>query len=172
MSESTFGRIERGELPSVRVNQLALACAAVGLKFAGRPYPDADPVRDAAHSRLLQRLRDRLPHHTRWETEVPIPLPGDLRAWDAQFRIANVLVGVEAEMRLFDVQALDRRIALKRRDSHVDVVILLIAATAANRRSLREHREALRANFPEDTRAVLRAVAVGQPPPRSAIVLL
>ena len=38
MSESTFGRIERARIPNVSVRQLATACAAVGLKFAGRGY--------------------------------------------------------------------------------------------------------------------------------------
>ena len=61
MSESMFGRIERGQLPNVTVRQLTIACAAVGLKFAGRPYLDGDPVRDAGHAGLLEALHAEVP---------------------------------------------------------------------------------------------------------------
>jgi transcriptional regulator with XRE-family HTH domain len=172
MSESMFGRIERGQLPGVSVAQLAIASAAVGLRFNGRAYPDGDPVRDEAHTRLLRRFRDELPAGTPWRTEVPLPIAGDQRAWDAQCILAGVPVAIEAEMRLFDLQALDRRIALKRRDGDVAVVVLLVADTHGNRRHLAEHREALRPNFPLDTRAVLAALRLGHPPSASGIVVL
>ncbi len=172
MSESTFGRIERSELPDVTLTQLATACAAVGLKFVSRAYPDGDPVRDAGQIRLLERFRSQLPDHSGWRSEVPIPIPGDLRAWDGQCRFGGVVVAVEAVTRLLDVQAIDRAIALKRRDSGVGIVILLIADTVANRRRLAEYREALRANFPLDTRAVLAAVRDGRAPDASGIVVL
>jgi transcriptional regulator with XRE-family HTH domain len=172
MSETMFGRIERAQGRRVTVAQLAVACAAMGLKFVARPYPDGDPVRDVAHAGLLRRLRDQLPDRTDWRTEVPLPLPGDLRAWDAQCTMKTVVIGIEAEMRLFDLQALDRRIALKRRDGGLALVILLVANTQGNRRRLADHREALRANFPLDTRAVLAAVRAGRSPRGSGIVLL
>jgi hypothetical protein len=172
MSETTFGRIERARLPNVTVEQLALVCASVGLKFVARAYPDGAPVRDVAHTRLLQRLRDQLPAGIAWRTEVPIPIHGDLRAWDVQLRLGVETVGVEAETRLTDVQAVDRRIALKVRDSSVTLVVLLLADTAANRRNLAEHREALRSAFPLDTRAILAALRTGLPPSTSGIVVL
>ena len=172
MSESTFGRIERARLPHVTVSQLTVACAAVGLKFAARPYPDGNPARDAAHLGLLQRLRDQLLPGTIWRTEVPMPIPGDRRAWDAQCEMERTIIGVEAEMRLFDLQALERRINLKRRDSRLEIVILLVADTPANRRLLSQHREALRSSFPLDTRAMLNALRAGRAPRASGIVLL
>jgi transcriptional regulator with XRE-family HTH domain len=172
MSETMFGRIERGRLPNVTVRQLAMACAAVGLKLVGRPYLDGDPIRDAGHARLLERLHRELPARTHWRTEVPLAGRGDLRAWDAQCRLGGLTVAIEAEMRLSDLQALDRRIALKRRDGDVALVILLIADTAGNRRSLASHRESLGASFPLDTRAVLAAVRSGRAPPASGIVVL
>jgi hypothetical protein len=98
------------------------------------------------------------PERTTWRTEVPIPITGDLRAWDAQCTLSRAVVGIEAEMRLFDVQALDRRIALKRRDAGPEIVILLVADTKGNRRHLADRREVLRANVPLDTRAVLAAL--------------
>ncbi|MGZ9231215.1 MAG: helix-turn-helix domain-containing protein [Candidatus Limnocylindrales bacterium] len=172
MSETMFGRIERGRLPQVTVTQLAVASAAVGLRFAGRAYPDGDPVRDEAHTRLLQRFRDELPVGTPWRLEVPLPIPGDRRAWDAQCVLDPSTVAVEAEMRLSDLQALDRRIALKRRDGSVGLVVLLIADTHANRRHLAENRELLRPSFPLDSRAILAAVRLGQPPSAPGIVVL
>jgi hypothetical protein len=95
---------------------------------------------------------------------VPIPIHGDRRAWDA--------IAVEAETRLRDIQALERRIALKQRDGGVDVVILLVNDTAANRRVLAAHREALRARFPLDGRAILAALRAGRAPQDSGIVVL
>jgi len=172
MSETMFGRIERARLPGVTVAQLAIASASVGLRFNGRAYPDGDPVRDEAHTRLLQRFRDMLPARTPWRLEVPLPIAADLRAWDAQCVLRGTTIGIEAEMRLFDLQALDRRVALKRRDGNLPIVVLLIADTHANRRHLLEHREQLRPNFPLDTRGVLAAIRHGQPPSGSGIVVL
>jgi hypothetical protein len=172
MSETLLSRIERGKLPRVTLEQVASACAAVGLKFVARAYPDADPVRDAGHARLLERLRAVLHKLAVWRTEVPLPIPGDLRAWDGQIRLAGAVIGIEAEMRLADVQALERRIALKQRDGGVDRVILLVADTRGNRRVLALHREALRARFPLDTRAVLAALREGDVPAANGIVVL
>jgi transcriptional regulator with XRE-family HTH domain len=172
MSETTFGRIERGRLPNVTVRQLTTACAAVGLKFAGRPFLDGDPIRDAGHARLLDRLHRELPEGTHWRTEVPLAGRGDHRAWDAQCRLGGVTVAIEAEMRLSDLQALDRRIALKRRDGNLAVVILLVADTVGNRGSLATHRESLRSGFQLDTRAVLAALRAGRAPTSSGIVVL
>jgi hypothetical protein len=148
------------------------AAASVGLRFNGRAYPDGDPVRDEAHTRLLQRFRDVLPAATPWRLEVPLPIAGDRRAWDAQCVLARTTIGIEAEMRLFDLQALDRRIALKRRDGGLGIVLLLIADTHANRRHLHDHREQLRPSFPLDTRAVLAAVRLGRAPAVSGLVVL
>jgi transcriptional regulator with XRE-family HTH domain len=172
MSETMFGRIERGRLPNVSVRQLAIACSAVGLKFAARPYLDGDPIRDSGHVRLLERLHRELPRGTLWRTEVPLAGRGDRRAWDAQCRLGGVTVGIEAEMRLSDLQALDRRIALKRRDAQLDLVILLVADTVGNRRALVAHRESLRSSFKLDSRAVLAALRSGRAPTSSAIVVL
>jgi hypothetical protein len=172
MSETMFGRIERGCLPNVTVRQLAIACAAVGLKFAARPYLDGDPIRDAGHARLLERLHRELPEGTHWRTEVALARRGDPRAWDAQCRLTGVTIAIEAEMRLSDLQAVDRRIALKLRDSDVSIVILLVADTVGNRRALAAHRESLRSSFPLDTRAVLAALRDGRAPASSGIVVI
>ncbi len=172
MSPAQFGRIERGELAQPNVEQLCRACAAVGLKLAVRAYPAGEAIRDAGQLALLGRFRIVLPAMTPWRTEVAIQIAGDLRAWDAVFGFPGEECAVEAETRLRDVQALERRIELKQRDSGIDRVILLVGDTAANRRTVGALREALRPRFPLDSRAVLAAVRAGHAPAGGGIVFL
>jgi transcriptional regulator with XRE-family HTH domain len=172
LDPSTFGRIERGELENVTVRQLALACASVGHDLSMRSYFRGDPARDAGHRRLLERFRVRLPPGAPWATEVPLPIPGDLRGLDGWTRLAESSIGVEAETRLSDVQALERKVLLKARDADLDLVILLVAETRANRAILDAHREALRTSFPLDTREVMASIAKGVPPRANGLVVL
>lgn len=171
-SHATVGRIERGLEPGASVALLSRVCAAVGLDFTMRAYPGGDPIRDEAHVRLLARLRSRLGSSLQWQTEVPLPDPRDPRAWDATIRHGRVVVAVEAETRLRDLQALDRRIAIKRRDGNVADVILLVGDTAANRRALAVGREHLRASFPLDGRGALGQLARSELPGGSALIVL
>lgn len=172
ISAAQFGRIERAEIRRPTVEQLSRACAAVGLRIVVKAYPDGDPIRDAPHRRLLDRLRRRLPVGTAWRTEVPLPIPGDRRAWDAVARRVDQIAACEAETALRDVQALERRIALKQRDGGIAVVILLVSDTRANRLALETSREALRTRFPLSGRQVLASLAAGRLPDRSGIVVL
>ena len=172
MSRSMLGRIERAELPEVTVRQLSMACASVGLKFVGTAYPDDDPVRDAAHGRLLERFRARMPPGTTWRTEVPLPIEGDARAWDATAELRRALMAIEAEMRLDDMQALERKLKRKMRDGGIAVLILLVAETRRNRDVLATHRGALRETFPLDARAIPGALDKGRLPSAGGIVIL
>lgn len=172
MSHAQFGRIERAELDKLTIDQAGRACAAVGLRLLVKAVPGGDPALDAGQLALIGRFRRQLPGTIRMDTEVPLPIPGDRRAWDGFMRVEGVPIGVEAEARVRDAQAVDRRCALKRRDGGVEIVIMLIADTAANRRMLREHREALRSGFPLDTRDVLGALRAGRAPKASGIVVL
>jgi hypothetical protein len=79
---------------------------------------------------------------------------------------------LEAEARLRDLQAVDRRCPLKLRDSGFDRLILLVSDTANNRRMLEAYREDLRSSFPLDTRAVLADLRRGRTPSASGIVVL
>ncbi|HTK45964.1 MAG TPA: helix-turn-helix transcriptional regulator [Patescibacteria group bacterium] len=169
---STLARIERGLIDRVSIEQVTLACVAVGLEPSLRAYPRGDATRDAGHLRLLGRFRARLPPSVPWETEVPLPIPGDLRALDARTRLAGRSIGIEAETRLADVQAVERRALLKKRDSGVDLFILLVADTRTNRAALGLHRDAVRGALPLDTRAILAAVGRGRAPEADGIVVL
>jgi hypothetical protein len=144
----------------------------VGLRIATQTWPDGDAVRDAGHLRLLARLRALIPPGADWWTEVPLPLAGDRRAWDALIRCGGRRAGCEAETRLTDLQALERRLALKLRDGGVDVLVLAVADTTANRAVLAAHREVLRALLPLDRRAVLRELREGRLPEANGLVVL
>jgi hypothetical protein len=173
MSHAQFGRIERATLPNVTVAQLACACSAVGLKLVVRAYPSGEPIRDAAQLALMDRFRSRLPDDFRIRFEVPLPILSDPRAWDAVVSPpADEEFAIEAESRLYDVQAMDRRIALKQRDGAMGRVILLVNDTPSNRRTLVAHRDSLRDRFRLDTTEILRTLRVGRAPTDSGIVVL
>ena len=172
MSRAQLGRIERAELTDLAIDQACCAGLAVGLRLGARMYPDGDAVRDAPQLRLLDRFHVKVPAEAGWQTEVPMPIPGDLRAWDAVIRLAGRRAGCEAETRLTDIQALERRLALKLRDGDVDVLILVVADTAHNRAILQAHREALRPLLPLDGRHVLAAFARGQLPEANGLIVL
>lgn len=172
MSHAQFGRIERGVLRTLTIDQASRAAAAVGLRLVIRTFPDGDPARDAAQVAALERLRVRLPADARWMTEVPLPITGDRRAWDAVIVLRGRRAGCECETRLRDAQALQRRIALKERDGDVDLVLLVVADTKSNRMFLEHHREQLRGLLPLDPRHVLGAFRRGELPERSGIVIV
>jgi len=164
--------MERGEADGLRVIDLARALAVVGLDLHLRAYPLGSALRDAAHLRLLERLRSRLGDGAMWATEVPLPQPGDRRAWDAVVRIAAVRIGVEAETRARDSQELQRRLGAKQRDGGVDHVVLLLADTRHNRTFLRTVGEGFRSMFPVDGRTALRRLSEPSDPGGNAIILL
>jgi hypothetical protein len=106
---------------------------------------------------------------------VPLPIGGDLRAWDAEIRGAQPHLWrarVEAETKITDGQALERRLALKRRDDPGGHLVLLVADTAANRRAVASLGGGLSAAFPTSSRSILRALGEGHEPPGSGIVFM
>lgn len=174
-SYSQLWRFERGELQQVNIADVGAWCAVVGLDLSLRAYPAGDPIRDRAQLALLERLRARLHPSLRWRTEVPLPIERDLRAWDADIRgtsPARWRARVEAETRIADGQALERRLTLKLRDDPHGHVILLVSETRANRQAMGRLRDGLRQTLPADTREILTALADGRDPTTSGIVIL
>lgn len=171
VSGSTAARIEGGATRDPDLRVLAAMAAVVGLELRIRAFPAGDPIRDAGSQRLTNRLKIPLHADLTWLTEVPLPIPGDLRAWDAVVRAADWRLAVEAETVLDDIQAVERRVALKQRDGRVDHVLLLVADTRRNRRALASAPAAF-PGFSRDARRVLRQLARGIHPGTSAIVLL
>jgi len=171
-SHSEVRRFEIGETAAPSLEFMAACCAVVGLELGLRAYPAGDPIRDRAHIALLERFRARLHPSLSWRTEVPLPLGGDLRAWDAEAAGTGWRARVEAETAITDGQALERRLALKVRDSGPGHVILVVADTRANREALVTLREGLRRLLPLDTRQLLGALAAGRDPGAGGIVIL
>lgn len=172
VSHTSIGRVERGQIAGVAVLQLARICGVVGLDLSVRTYPGPAPLRDAAHVALLERLRVRLHPALRLATEVPMPIDGDQRAWDAMVIGLADRTGVEAETRLTDVQALLRRIAIKQRDSDVSRALLILSDTANNRTAVRAASTILTEAFPVKGRSAMSALASASHPSGSAIVFL
>jgi transcriptional regulator with XRE-family HTH domain len=168
-------RLERGELRRVSIEELGSWFAVVGLDLGIRTFPAGDPIRDRAQLALLERFRARLHPSIRWRTEVPLPMDRDLRAWDADIRGSQPAAWrcrVDAETRVADAQALERRLTLKARDDPDGHLILLLAETRANRRAVGWLREGLRELLPLDPRQLLRALHAGDDPGGSGIVML
>ncbi len=173
ISASQVARFERGAVQDIRLEQLCRLCAAVGLEPTLRFYPDGDPVRDVGQVRLLERLRARLGISARWRVEVPLHGQTDARAWDAVIDRTGCVDAIEAETRLRDLQATERKIARKLRDdATIQHVVLLVADTRTNRRALAEGRDALRVQFPLDTREALTCLGDGRCPGASAVVVI
>jgi transcriptional regulator with XRE-family HTH domain len=175
MSHAQVGRIERGVLASVSVDQLARLGATVGLDVRVHGYPGPAPLADRAQVPLLGRLRSRLAAGLTVRSEVGLPIPGDQRAWDqviTGFDPPARALPVEAETRFIDAQAQTRRIMLKLRDSGLSAVLVVVADTRRNRAALAEARVVLAADFPLSARQILSALAAGRHPGGSGIVLL
>ena len=173
IAASQLGRIERGEQRHPTVDQLSRIAVVLGLVLSVKLYPSGAAVRDAGQLALIGRLAAHLAGGLRLRREVPLPIQGDQRAWDGKIEGNGRASSVEAEVHLHDTQELARRIALNLRDDPtVDLVLLLVARSAHNRRVLREHREALRGQFPLDGAAVLAALRRGELPSASGILML
>lgn len=171
LSHTKIGRAERGEPDQMTIELAAKMAAALGLQLSVTLHPDGDPVRDAAHLALIERFRRRMPPGLRWRTEVPVPIEGDRRSADVVVGAPNVEAMVEAETRLDDIQALERRIGAKQRDLGIARVILLVADTRHNR-SVIARFPAVRERFPVSTRACLASIAQGRDPGGDALVIL
>ena len=101
-----------------------------------------------------------------------MPDRGDLRGWDGVVVAEGWADPVEAETRPTDMQALQRRLALKLRDSGFTEVILLILDSRHNRGLIREYRTLLSDTFPVPGYRALELLGAGVAPGGSSIVLL
>jgi transcriptional regulator with XRE-family HTH domain len=171
-SAATISRVERGITHQVTLGHVIRHASVVGLVTRLRLYPAGDPIRDSAQVQLLEDLRARLSPRWKWRTEVPMPLPGDLRALDALASIGGCRVAIDAFTRLGDTQAQTRSSLLKSRDVGATRLVILVRAGHANRTALQSAREGLRGSFPLGTRRVLAALAQGRDPGGNGIVLL
>ena len=173
ISRAQWGRLERNE--ELRPDLVELCCAgrALGLQLGARFHVLDSPVRDRAQLALLRRFELQLAAPLRMRREVPLPIRGDHRAWDAMVEGDSRPFFVEGESHVGDAQDLERRLRLKQRDDpRATTVILALTRSAHHRDMLRVHREVFRDLLPLDSSAILRAVREGRRPPASGIVLV
>ena len=136
-SAAQVSRLERGRIRNIGYRQLARGAAVVGLRLSIRAYPGGRRLLDQPQLALLEDLRGRAAGARTWRTEVPMPIPGDLRAADATAEIDGRLVMFELWTRLTDFQAQTRAAQLKRRDLGAERLIIVLRASQANRRAVR-----------------------------------
>jgi len=172
LSDSAVSRVERSEVRGLTVLALQRHVAVLGLQLSVRLYPGGRRVLDAPQLALLGRLRERLEPAWRWELEMPVPLPRDLRAADARLTRDDVTLVVEAITRLSDVQAQVRAAQLKARDLNATRLLLLVGGSSANRAALREAGEMLSAAFATGTRRLLTVLETGDDPGRDCLIVL
>jgi transcriptional regulator with XRE-family HTH domain len=172
-SRSYVGRLERNEVARPGLEHLASLAAALGLRLRIAAYPEGEAIRDRVQLRLIDALHGRLRGSVAWRTEVPLPIAGDRRAWDAVAIADDGWTAIEAISRLGAVDATLRTTNQKQRDDpRIARVVLLVADTPRNRSALRLAHATIRAEFPLDTRAVIGALESGRCPPLSGIVLM
>lgn len=169
ISQPHYSRIERGQADA-GIPILGLLADSVGLELRVQLHPTRSPLVDAGHVRLTQRLMRLLPSTYVWQSEVPLPVPGDRRAIDAIIARPRLNIGFECETRLGDTQATCRRAALKQRDGHLAAIILVLSDTRHNRAAVRAEGATLRATFPLDSREILAALRAGRSPAGNGIL--
>ncbi len=171
-STSHVCRVEHGQVMTLAIPSIARMAAVVGLKPSVKLYPLGRRLLDKPQIELLARFRARLHPSWRWETEVPVPIHGDLRSGDCRITTNGCVILVEAFTRLADWQAQTAAAARKKRDLDADRLVILLAATHANRRAAAEADAVRTGSFPLSTKATLTALANGNDPGADAIVLL
>ena len=174
LSRARIGRIELHVEEDVPAQLLVRMANVVGLHLPLRTYPGPDPTLDAPQRRLLHRLSLVLGTGWRYSTEVPLPIPRDQRAWDSVWvhRRTRLTIYVEAETRLGDVQALLRRLGLKRRDGEAERMMLVVADTRHNRAVLRAAAVDFAAAFPAGIRDALKALREGRDPGSDVLLMV
>ncbi len=171
LSGSEIGRIERGEAPWLTISTSVLVLRAIGLDLWLKTFPFGSPLRDRAHTALIERFLARLPARVRAHREWPIPIDGDHRALDLLLTGLPKRTGIEAETRLHDEQALIRKLHDKQRDADLERMFLLVLKSKRNSAALR-HAPGLPREFPLRTRAVMAALASGRDPGANGIIML
>jgi transcriptional regulator with XRE-family HTH domain len=171
ISHTQVIRIERALATHVDIDVLARMASVLGHELGMGVHPISAPVRDKAHVSLLGRFAARLHPSIHLRTEVPIPIPGDLRSTDGVAEGRTFDATIEAETRLDDVQAVERRLRTKQRDLGTNRAILLVADTRHNRAVVRAIPD-LSEQFPIGTRACLAALARGEDPGGDCLVIL
>lgn len=174
MSRVHYGQIENGRVAKLTILEVDRISSVLGLAPSIRLYPAGPAVRDAGHLLRLRAFLDEVRPPLAYRIEVPLPPRQDridARAWDAMLQGTGMRTAIELEMRLRDIQALVRRVELKRRDDPTDFFLLLVADTRANRRILAEF-AGMFVDLPRlRPSAVRAALASGSHPPTGILLI-
>jgi transcriptional regulator with XRE-family HTH domain len=171
VTQGSISRVERGMPPYPDIVEAARVARIVGLDLSVRCYQAPGQLRDAAHIALIRRLLERLGPDVTHSLEAPIQTD-DQRAWDVLLIAGGTRIGIAAETRIRDLQALLRRERQKQLDGGVDRLLLLVADTRHNRAALAEAGASLWASFPLGTRALLTGLGRSEAPDANGIVIL
>ncbi|HKO32861.1 MAG TPA: helix-turn-helix transcriptional regulator [Candidatus Limnocylindria bacterium] len=171
LSQQMISCFERGVVPYPDFFQAARVARIVGLELSVRCYPAPGQLRDAAHVALIRRFVARLGRGVTYRLEAPIQ-PGDQRAWDVLVSAGGTSIGVIAETRIRDLQALLRREHQKQLDGGVGLLLLLAADTRHNRSALTQASTVLLTSFPLQTRAVLTPLGRSEAPTANGVAVL
>jgi transcriptional regulator with XRE-family HTH domain len=172
MSDTQVGRIERGEVPGASVVCLTRLLSVAGLELSARVSDRRSAARQGATGIAQTVSEDRLRPPSRGgrkSQSAPSATFGPGTRYSVSARIE---MGIEAETRLTDLQAVQRRITLKCRDREVGQAVLLLAGTRTNRVMIRTFETSIRNAFPIPGRVALRALREGQLSSGSALILV
>ena len=171
-SQSFVSRVDRNKVPQVSLLDISMVASVLGLEPSLSLHRIGPAIRDRGHEALISRLLHLLSPAWHALREVPFPSPGDPRWWDLVLRLPSYRLGVEAETRIRDLQALVRRMRERAGDGGADALLLILSDSAHNRSLVEQLRDGLGPEFSACPSTVLVALRLGAPLPGSGVVLL
>jgi transcriptional regulator with XRE-family HTH domain len=171
-SQSFTSLLERSRVPEASFLDLCIAASVLGLEPSLTFHRVGPAIRDKGHEALIGRLMHLLSPAWHVAREVPFPNTGDPRWWDLLLRLPDYRLGVEAETRIRDMQAMVRRMKERAREGRADALLLILSDSAHNRELVDELRGALGDDFRSHPRDVLAALRSGSPLVGPGVVLL
>jgi len=170
-SQQNYSRFELDQLASVTLIDVCVAASVLGLEPTLTFHRIGPALRDKGHEALIGRLLRLLSPAWKVAREVPFPNPGDPRWWDLILRIPDFRLGVEAETRIRDMQALIRRMKERARDGGADALLLVLSDSQHNR-LVSDLRGGLGEDFGERQSVVVQALRSGARLARCGIILI
>jgi len=171
-SQQNYSRFELDQLASVTLIDVCVAASVLGLEPTLTFHRIGPALRDKGHEALIGRLLRLLSPAWKVAREVPFPNPGDPRWWDLILRIPDFRLGVEAETRIRDMQALIRRMKERARDGGADALLLVLSDSQHNRGLVSDLRGGLGEDFGERQSVVVQALRSGARLARCGIILI